>query len=476
MAYTPTYPAKNRSKDPARNDGLRKANGTGQVASTAEPKSLAFALYCVFIVSYFLHLGARVSVLGTLRFDLLLAGLTIVLAFLERNDAGPKHEMSLNTKLLLAIAVYVVVSIPFVEWPGTVIRKGWEPFVKSLFFYFFTVAVVRTETRLKQFFVVFIAVQMFRVLEPLYMHFTTGYWGSFTHMGNFEFMNRLSGSPFDIINPNGLAFVILIVTCLTHYLLGAGSNKQKMIYVGIMVPLLYAMSLTGSRSGMLVLAIFALLVIWRSKHRVAAFTAVGVIVMVLVATMDDLERQRYLSIVDKNAKGAATSQGRVDGIWIDVGVGLERPIFGHGLGTSAEANAHAYGKFMPSHTLYTEVLQELGLIGLGIFLAFMYYTWKNCTEAVKRAEQLGPGFLLRASRGIRDLAILLGFFSIASYGLNEYQWYLLAGLSVATCRILQTALAAAQGPASGQGSQPLPVENKSAAMPSPRASLWRRRK
>lgn len=469
MAANPAYQPRGKAAALKRRGGDAQS-GDAQAAGAAEPRSLAFILYCVFIVSYFVHLGARVDLLGVIRFDLLLAALTIVLAFMENRDTERKYEMSLNTKLLLAIGIYVIVSVPLVEWPGTVVRKGWEPFIKSLFFYFFTVGVVTTETRLKQFFFVFIGVQVFRVMEPLYMHFTTGYWGSFTHMGNFEFMNRLSGSPFDIINPNGLAFVILIVVCLTHYLLGTGNMKQKLVYLGLMVPILYAMSLTGSRSGMVVLAIFALLVIWRSKHRVVALAAVGLIVVGLVATMSDLEQQRYLSIVDKNAKGAATSQGRIDGIWIDVGVGLENPIFGHGLGTSAEANAHAYGKFMPSHTLYTEVLQELGLIGLGLFLAFMWVTWKNCMRSAQLAEQLGPCFLLRASRGMRDFAILLGIFSIASYGLNEYQWYLLAGLSVVTGRIVQNKLdekLAAQAALAAGGAPPAPA----AKLPPP----WRRR-
>jgi len=39
-------------------------------------RNAAFYLFCVFLVSYFLHLTARVQVLGTLHFDLLLAAAT----------------------------------------------------------------------------------------------------------------------------------------------------------------------------------------------------------------------------------------------------------------------------------------------------------------------------------------------------------------------------------------------------------------
>lgn len=402
-----------------------------------DPGRLAFILYCLFITSYFLHLGDRIGILGTLRIDILLSGSTLLLTmFAARRAPGENATMDPTGKLLLAICVYVVVTLPFVRWPGSVLGHGWEPFLKAACFYYFTVSTVTTEKRLKWFLTVFLSIQVFRVLEPLYMHLTTGYWGSFTNMGNYELMDRLSGSPFDIINPNGLAFVILVCISLCHSLLGRGQRRQKLLYLVLLAPLLYAMALTGSRSGALVLFIFALMAVWKSKHRALAMSAVAVMLVVIFMSLSDLERQRYLSIVDHSAKGAATAEGRVDGIWIDFKVGMERPIFGHGLGTSLEANANAYGEPKPSHTLYTEVLQELGLIGLAMFLAFMLQALRNCRIAYRETRSDPTGLLNRTAAGMVDFAILLMIFSVASYGLNEYEWYLLAGLSVALRRVV----------------------------------------
>src|SRR5690242_4304791 len=39
------------------------------------PRPMAFALYLLFIVSYFLHLTARIPALGAIRFDLILTAL-----------------------------------------------------------------------------------------------------------------------------------------------------------------------------------------------------------------------------------------------------------------------------------------------------------------------------------------------------------------------------------------------------------------
>lgn len=444
---------------------LAKARGNGRTVPTPPDVTIddekagkvAFYAYCVFIVSYFTHLGARVSALGAIRFDILVCGLALVLIVTrKKNPARPSQPlegMQLTSKLLLVLCAYVIVTLPFVRWPGSVVGHGWEPFLKAILIYVLTVCTVTTEKRLKIFLAVFLSVQTFRVLEPLWMHITTGYWGSFTNMGNYELMDRLSGSPYDIVNPNGLAFIIIVVISLSHHVMSKGGFWPRMLYLGMLAPLLYALMLSASRSGMLAVALFALLVILRSKHRALALCALTIIIVGLIASMSDIQRQRYLSIVDHHAKGGASAEGRVDGLWVDFKVGLETPVFGHGLGTSLEANANAYGEALPSHTLYTEVLQELGFVGLFIFMAFIIEACKNCIKAV-RATASRTGFVLHAGESARDFAFVLMFFSIASYGLNEYQWYLLAGLSVVLRRlsskqqpVSETTQASVTGPA-----------------------------
>lgn len=414
-----------------------------------EPRHLAFVLYCLFIVSFFLHLGNRVPALGAIRIDILLTGIALLNIMFSKptRHGAPRSVLRTESKLILGLFLYVFLTLPIVKWPGSVVDHGLDPFIKAICFYVLTVATVTSENRLKWFIVVFVGVQAFRVFEPLFLHITTGYWGSFTSMGNWEYMDRLSGAPLDIINPNGLAFVILVVLSLIHHLLIKGDRRQKLLYLALLAPLLYAMMLTGSRSGVLVLVLFALMQIWRSKHRVVALSVVAAIVIVLVAGMSDMARQRYLSIVDKNAKGAGTAQGRIDGLWTDLKVGLERPLVGHGLGTSAEANFNAYGEARPSHTLYTEVLQELGFIGLAIFLGLIYSTYRNCAQAVRDSHADPNSYLHKCSLGARDFFILLVVFSVASYGLNEYQWYLLAGLSVVLSRLTAANFTTSDAPA-----------------------------
>ena len=164
---------------------------------------------CVFVSSWFLHLGTRLPVLGLIRFDLILVGVLSYLA-LSTGRGGTTGRTSTDSLLRILIA-YSVLTIPFVEWPGSVINTGISNFIKGIVFYYFTIAFVRTEKDLKKLVLVFVACQLWRILEPLYLHVTEGYWGSGASMANWEHLDRLSGAPSDVVNPNGLAFIICTV-------------------------------------------------------------------------------------------------------------------------------------------------------------------------------------------------------------------------------------------------------------------------
>ena len=138
----------------------------------------------------------------------------------------------------------------------------------------------------------------------------------------------------------------------------------------LVIAMCYALVLSASRSGFLGVVVLGVLVAWRSKHRAAYLSALVVVALISVGLMTDLQRERYVSIVSHSAKGGATAEGRITGVLEDFKVSLRRPFFGHGLGTSREANANFRGEDLPSHNLYTEVAEELGYIGLALCLCF----------------------------------------------------------------------------------------------------------
>jgi putative inorganic carbon (HCO3(-)) transporter len=410
-------------------------------AQDAGARNAAFYLLCVFLVSYFLRLTARVPVLGTMHLDLVLAAVTALAIVLGRRQTSPGSSPGMDpvAKRLWILVAYILVTVPFVEWPGSVLQNL-ETYAKSLCFFFFVVATVDTTRKLRVLLAVYVATQLWRVLEPLYMHVTSGYWGSFTSLGNWEYMDRLAGSPYDIINPNGLGFVIIMTLPLLHFLIRPDTTARRLLWAVAACAMCYALVLSASRSGFLAFVFLCLFVIWRSKYR-APLLAAGVIgAIIAFMLMTDLQRERYVSIFSHHAKGSQTAEERISGVIGDFEVSLRRPLFGHGLGTSREANAHFRGADMPSHDLYTEAAEELGYIGLALLLSLLWSFLRACQKArqvVNTASTTDER--LRFLHNVADSLLVVVavdlFFSFASFGLSEPYWYFVGGMSVVTARL-----------------------------------------
>jgi O-antigen ligase len=396
---------------------------------------MGFNLYLFFVTSWFLHLGTRIPLLGLIRFDLILVAVLAILALL-----GRAHQLQSPTtdtdRWLRVLIIYSIVTIPLVEWPGSVIRFGIEALVKAVVFYYFTVAFVDSEARLKKFIAVFVGCQLFRVIEPLYLHVTEGYWGSIASMANWEYLNRLSGAPSDIVNPNGLAFIICTVLPFLWFAAGL-SWIYRMIFL-IFAPLcVYALMLTGSRTGLVGLIIVTLGILAKAKRRFELAIGCALIAVLAFPFLSDDMQDRYLSLVGLGAKNEATFEGRITGVITNFEVALRRPVFGHGLGTSLEANANFGGIDKPAHNLYAEAAIELGFIGMVIFIFLIvsiFEGFRHCRRAYINQQ---PGtFLWRVVDAMQVWLLLNIAFSFASYGVTSYEWYLLGGLAVVLQRLV----------------------------------------
>jgi O-antigen ligase len=394
---------------------------------------LGLSLYLVFVLSWFLHLGSRVPFLGAIRFDLVLVFAMALLALASKSRV--RAAVTTTDKLLRVLMLYAILTIPFVEWPGSVIRNGIPEFVKGIVFYYFTVAFVRSGADLKKLVAVFLTCQLFRILEPLYLHVTEGYWGSITSMANWEYLDRLSGAPHDIVNPNGLAFIICTVLPFLYFLSGL-SWFTSLAFLALTPACLYALSLTGSRTGFMTLIVILLTILFMSKKRLL-FAAAGALVLAIGFSFLSADLQdRYLSLFGAGEKNLASAEGRVAGVEDNFRIALRKPLFGHGLGTSREANANFGAGDMPAHNLYAEVAQELGLVGLILFLLFLKSIISGlaeCKRAFNRATS--SPFRARLLDTMQVLLIMNLVFSFASYGLSSYEWYLLGGLSVVMQRL-----------------------------------------
>jgi O-antigen ligase len=407
--------------------------------------ALAFRLYLMLIVMTLLSIPSRLPVLGMIRPTLVFVGL-ISFIILRARSGQERKDLSSSTRLLNTLIIYILISVPFVAWPGSVFKHGLDVFIKAVVFFYFTVQLVDSLPRLRTFVATVFGCQVLRVLEPLFLNLTTGYWGSYADMGDGYVLERLAGAPNDIVNPNGLAFVILTALPFLYYLIGGlRSTIMKLAVAGLLAAMLYALVLTGSRSGMVGLLVIVAAIIFRSERRAAILTVAAIAAVLLVGVMTPDMKDRYLSLTDSDTRNAATTQGRIQHMLDEVEVASRRPFVGHGLGTSQEALANEAGRYQPSHNLYLEVMIELGMIGLVIYLLFLASIFGNLREVRaailshgKQRDQDGGNwqFYERCTGATLVLALMCLVFSIASYGLSEFYWYLIAGMSVALRNLL----------------------------------------
>ncbi|WP_323750787.1 O-antigen ligase family protein [Marinobacter sp.] len=369
--------------------------------------------------------------------DFIIVSIICFLIFLNRSRL--KSNFDDSSRYLFYIFCFAILTLPFVHWPGSVINNGIVLFIKGAIFYFFTVSLVVSEKRLKLTVFVFVLCNLLRVIEPLVLNVTSGYLGSATYLGDGEFAGRLSGAPSDVVNPNGLAFIIATVIPFLHYVMAPINRFMFSVYIFLMPILLYAMALTLSRSGIIALCIIALGVWIKSSHKFL-LVIVGIFsVFLIYANLNDVQKDRYFSIVSDEAQQSGTADGRIDGWFVDLKVAMNRPLIGHGLGTSREANWNVAGIDRVSHILWAEVWQEIGAIGLLLFIFYLKSMVKNFLQAgcLVKKNLYRSDFVYRCLEAMQVWLLMNFLFSFASYGLKSYEWYFFGGLSVVVLSIVK---------------------------------------
>lgn len=392
----------------------------------------AFYLYLLYLIDYFLRIHARVPSLGVIRPTLLMA-FFIILSLAFQADKIKERWQHPSVWRLNWLVIYVIVTLPFVAWPGSVLKNSFPEFIKAILFFYFTICIIDTPQRLKILITVFASCQIIRVLEPLYLNITQDYWGSKTYLGAGEFAQRLAGGPYDVINGNELGFVIVTTIPFLHYLVLPRGLYGKIAYALLMPLLLYALILTMSRGAFLALLVVLFFIFIRSRRKIILIAIAIFAAIFAWSKMSDVQRERYLSLTGADVRGAETAAGRVHGVEHELELALEMPIFGHGVGTTPEAKFRKFGRTQAAHSFPAELIIEVGLVGLCIFWLFVRSAWHNIKSLVSSLSNDES----KESIWRRDLICSLqclfwmyAFYSLNYWGLSQYYWYLFCGLTV----------------------------------------------
>jgi len=154
-----------------------------------------------------------------------------------------------------------------------------------------------------------------------------------------------------------------------------------------------AMIKTGSRGGIIALAVLALCIPFfaekKQRTRQIVFLTIGLGAMML-APHSELAA-RMSSLVSGSDYNLSGNMGRW-AIWT-TGIGLmfTHPIVGVGIGAFPVADASASGAYVDAHNTYVQIAAELGILGIGALVVMIVVAFRSLQRSRKVLRAMTKG-------------------------------------------------------------------------------------
>jgi probable O-glycosylation ligase (exosortase A-associated) len=411
----------------------------------------------VLITIYYVQPAELIPALEPLHIERTYA-IALLLAFLLQRPSNSERPV-LNPILRAGMALVGVaaLSVPFAVWRGGAVEATVN-LAKLIIYLFLLSTLIDTKDRMRK---------VLWLLAGLLAWISGNGFLSYLQ-GNFivrQGIDRAVGETSIVGDPNALASTISGLLPLV-FVLWRCSQKilQRLLLLGLMLLALATMVVTGSRTGLIGLAVIVLYYVFNSRHKVAALALCAVVAIVLWLAMPRQYQERYLTTVHfaQGEKLDDSNELRVH-LWkAGWRMFLDHPILGVGAGQFSTAYGTFYsgakhGAWMSPHSLFFQVAAELGLVGLVAFGSFLFRVVRANLFVLKAhaGDQQGWDYQLALALG----AALLGYavVSVTGHTFFSPRWYFTAGLIAANFWLTQTSLASTTAVA---GSEDLGIESR----------------
>lgn len=337
-------------------------------------------------------------------------------------------------KLIYLIGFFILamgLSVPTSYWPSQSVDKIIN-FLKLFAYVLLIINILRTPKRLKIFVWQFLILIGYMAVSSAIAYKT----------GNvMEAQGIIRAQGLAKTDPNTLANTLVLALPFHFMLLKQEKNKLlKLLSAFLVLATVYTMVLTGSRGGMLGL-ITVVIVSWFVLPNkgirmffllAAAFT--------VIALMPQQYQERYASIVAEDRDESSQQRLKVWGKGLRMFI--DRPFTGVGTGAFSIANAEGYSEgrksYLAPHSLYIQLIAELGIVGLitfGLYVSALFYYQKKyrhyLIDKFKRRTWLW-GLLMGMTLSLITLMVV-GIFGHSLYRSN---WYYYGGLTIAVGYII----------------------------------------
>ncbi len=420
---------------------------------------LVLLLFCAYVIIWYLQVGTRISALGAIRIELLVACILIPLAFVTHS----KSEIRVDPSLLRLIIGYFVLLFLMTIFSYD-FQTSWNIFfnrvLKFAFMAFFIVCFVKSPTGLKFFLAAFMLACMKMGQEGVVGQLTGGLvWQN-------QGVMRLHGATMMYRHPNSFAGMALGTLPFVMYLFPIVNKWLKALLV---IQLVFAFNIilfTGSRTGYIGLLGVILVVFFRSQSKIKILLAilVGLFCVLQFAPEQYVNRFRSIYVSSDHGEyneslhgGDSSKEKRMQILKDAVSVFIQYP-FGVGVGAFPVVREDMFGRSQDTHNLYLEVATNLGVQGVALtlclFVTALKMNLKYCFLFEKQLHVLESSFMCKGGGdgGVRnccsDLRLLIAvsksvflfvtlriFLGVFGMDLYEIYWWFACGLIIAVGNI-----------------------------------------
>ncbi|QQG64700.1 O-antigen ligase family protein [Desulfobulbus oligotrophicus] len=398
-----------------------------------QPNRLWVYLTCIYILTWYLQLGLRVGLLGTIRFEFCLGAILSLAAF-STYFSIPEKNSPLFGPVLFLLGIFTCYTLFSHDF-----SHSWNIYfdrvVKFAMLAVFLSVFVRTPWALKMVVGAFL-LAMLKLGQEGFVGWVTG-----GQVWQNQGIMRLHGSTPMYGHPN--SFSGMAVGCLPfiYFLFPTVARIWKCALLLLLAFCAVIIIFTGSRTGYVATIGLGLVffVLSPGKAKWRYFILAGLIGAVTLAFAPDEYKERFESIFTMQEREGASSETRMEIIHDAVDVYLAYPL-GVGVGAFPLVRMEMFGRFQDTHNLYLELLTNLGPVGVIAFFMVIYQIFTVNKQIQKRllgCRSPDQQFVAAVSKAVVAFIwarLFLGLFGMDTY---EIYWWFAIGLSGAMWTIVQ---------------------------------------
>lgn len=334
------------------------------------------------------------------------------------------------TKWCLLFWMALFCSVPLAVWRSDALLNALD-FGKILTYHVAIVSLVTTTRRLRIFLATYAVLVGWLAATSLYDYAHGAYYFAGEGIARAAGLTSAGG------NPNELGLTLVSCLPLLLPLIARGAGRVRWLALAVAATSITTVVLTGSRGSFLALIFLVGVLTLSSKHRFAWLVVAAVFLATLWAATPAEYKQRYLTVT--SLENDESYQHRLLAWQAGWAMFKDNPLTGVGVSEFANASGMKYwpGKgrrlWLNAHSLYVQVIAELGLVGALAFAAFLIHLFRLNQSIAHRLSGLTdcPGWLRLYPRACTISLLVLLFDGYGSHDLYRPTWYMLAALSAA---------------------------------------------